>query len=243
MLYNRVSYYFCLLLLLNINSVVAKESVHIAVASNFKAPLEQLLKQAPFYNNIDIKISAGASGVLYSQIIHGAPFDIFLSADAKRPEQLSEQGLIVNGSLKTYATGKLALWQPETHSDNPYIAIANPRLSPYGEAAEYYNNHYLKTGLTFVLANNITQAFQFVDSANARLGIVALATLKAANQLQPNNKYEAYTLIPETQYPAIIQQAVILKSTDNLALSNKIMNYLLSIKVQTQIAEFGYKKD
>ncbi|MGO2479749.1 MAG: molybdate ABC transporter substrate-binding protein, partial [Pseudoalteromonas sp.] len=59
----------------------------------------------------------------------------------------------------------------------------------------------------------------------------------------PNNKYEAYTLIPETQYPAIIQQAVILKSTDNLALSNKIMNYLLSIKVQTQIAEFGYKKD
>lgn len=242
MLYNRVSYYFWLGLLLTVNSVSAKENLHIAVASNFKAPLEQLLNKAPFAGEIEIILSAGASGVLYSQIIHGAPFDLFLSADAKRPALLKQKQLIITDSIHTYATGVLALWQPESNSKNRYIAIADPRFSPYGEAAKYYNDRYLKTDSSFVLAHNITQAFQFVDSGNARQGIVALASLKAAYQQQANNKYLTYTVIPAEQHLAITQQAVILKTTDNLAAANKVLAYLLSPSVQNEIAELGYQK-
>ena len=242
MLYNRVCYYFWFVLLLNINSVSATENLHIAVASNFKAPLEQLLNKAPFADEIEITLSAGASGVLYSQIIHGAPFDMFLSADAKRPALLKQQDLIIKESIHTYATGVLALWQPELNSSNSYIAIANPRSSPYGEAAKYYNDRYLKTNLSFVLAHNITQAFQFVDSGNAGQGIVALASLKAAYQQHANDKYLAYTQLPNQQYPAITQQVVVLKSTDNLAAANKVLSYLLSPAVQSEITELGYQK-
>jgi len=242
MLYNRVSYYFCLGLLLNTNSVLATENLHIAVASNFKAPLEQLLNKAPFANEIELTLSAGASGVLYSQIIHGAPFDMFLSADAKRPELLKNKGLTINGSLHTYARGVLVLWQPDPKQQNPYIAMANPRLSPYGEAAQYYHDNVLKTDLSVVLAHNISQAFQFVDSGNAGQGIVALASLKAAYKSQANNKYLTYTVTPSAQYPAITQQVVVLKSATNIAAANKVLNYLLSPAVQNEIAELGYKK-
>ncbi len=242
MLYNRVSYYFWFVLLLTISSVSAKENLHIAVASNFKAPLEQLLSEAPFVDDIEITLSAGASGVLYSQIIHGAPFDMFFSADAKRPALLKQKELIIKGSIHTYATGVLAFWQPELDSKNNYIAIANPRSSPYGEAAKYYNEHTLKTDLSFVLAHNITQAFQFVDSANAGQGIVALASLKAAYQQQADAKYLAYKVIPADQHPAITQQVVVLKSTNNLASANKVLSYILSPSVQSEIAELGYLK-
>ena len=242
MLYNRVCYYFWFVLLLNINSVSATENLHIAVASNFKAPLEQLLNKAPFADEIAITLSAGASGVLYSQIIHGAPFDMFFSADAKRPALLKQKGLIIEGSTGTYATGVLALWQPELNSTNTYIAIANPRSSPYGEAAKYYNDHYLKTNLSFVLAHNISQAFQFVDSGNAGQGIVALASLKAAYQQHADDKYLAYTVLPFDQYPAVTQQVVLLKASNNLAAANKVLSYLFSPAVQAEITELGYQK-
>lgn len=240
MLYNRVSYYFWFVLLLNTNCASAKENLHIAVASNFKAPLEQLLKKAPFIDEIEVTLSAGASGVLYSQIIHGAPFDMFFSADAKRPTLLKHKGLIIKDSTRTYATGVLALWQPELNSSNSFMAIANPRFSPYGEAAKYYNDHHLKTNLSFVLAHNITQAFQFVDSGNAGQGIVALASLKAAYQQYTNDKYLAYTVLPFQHHPAITQQVVVLKSTDNLVSANKVLEYILSPSVQSELTELGY---
>ena len=151
-------------------SVNAKETLNVAVASNFKTVLETLLKKSPL-PNVDVKISAASSGVLYSQIVHGAPFDVFLSADDVRPQALIKEGFASQSSIITYALGELAVWQPNANKVNNKVAIANPRFSPYGQASEFYANANFKKPINYVYGNNITQAFQFVQSGNASVGL------------------------------------------------------------------------
>lgn len=242
-IYNRIVGSFGLFLVCLSQGVYAKQVINIAVASNFKAPLQTVLKDAPFHKDYEVRISAASSGVLYTQILHSAPFDIFLSADQDRPAKLVEQGLAYEQSLTTYAKGVLALWQPNAQSTNNFIAIANPRFSPYGKASQHYFSAHLEGTYKAIFANNITQTFQYVDTDNAALGFVALSTLKWAYETKEDKKYLKFTQLPFDQYPEIVQKGVILTSSEHKLAAEKIMQYLISKPVQQRFNQFGYKSE
>ena len=239
-LYNTWCGYLLLLLVLFSNCVSAKETLHIAVASNFKPVLQKLITD-PALKNINFKISAASSGVLHSQIMHGAPYDVFLSADASRPQALIEDGFAIKDSLTTYAIGLLALWQPSSSVMNNKLAIANPRFSPYGQSSMHYAKAFIKTPYEFVYANNITHAFQFVETGNAAKGLVALSTLKSAYGKTKNKKYLNYTLIDTKNYPEITQQGVIISASKHLTVAKKFMAFLNDPATAKTLLALGYK--
>ena len=218
--------------------------LRIAVAANFAPLLEKLLPQFIHQHHIQVQIISGASGTLYQQINHGAPFDVFLSADAARPQKLKEDGFILATSLNTYAYGQLALWsavnkvsldQFSTMIKNHRLAISNPNITPYGKAAkETLETLKLWKGVQkkLITGININQTFQQVRSQAVVFGIVANSQL-VLNQLTG-------TLIPNHYHQPIKQQLVILKSSKQQQNAIKFSQFLLSDKVQQQIQQLGY---
>lgn len=241
MLYNSAKVSFLLFCILLSGQCLALPELKIAVASNFKEPLQHVLKNAPFIDDVTITISSASSGVLYAQIMHGAPFDIFLSADSVRPEKLVKQGFALKESLIITSEGVLAIWQPNKKNNNGYLAIANPTFSPYGVASNAYLKKQFAQQYKVVFANNITQAFQYVESGNAELGLVALSTLKLAQAKSKEQKYHNYTVLERGAHPEIQQKGVILANTKQLDLARQVMNYITSTKVQSQLQQLGYR--
>lgn len=178
-------------LLLSVSAFVSAETVHVAVAANFVEPLKNISAQFEKTTGNKVMVTSGATGKLYAQIKNGAPYDILLAADAKTPAKLESEDAIVPGSRFTYAIGKLALWSAKPgYVDNKgeilkkqpfnHIAIASPKLAPYGLAAQQTLE---KMGLwqtmqaKIVQGENIGQTYQFVASGNAELGFVALSQI------------------------------------------------------------------
>lgn len=217
--------------------------LRIAVAANFAPTLKQLLNDFPNKDKIKYQIISAATGTLYQQITHGAPFDLFLAADSVRPERLEQEQLIVSNSRKTYAFGQLALWSAtekvndlnQLNSFSGYLAIANPDTAPYGKAAQQVLQHLslwsaLKSRV--VIGININQTFQQVRSQAVPIGIVALSQLKM-NQLEG-------VAIPARYYQPIAQQLVILKSSKQVRNAQQISDYLLHKTTQVKLEKLGY---
>jgi len=214
----------------------------VAVATNFKLPAERLSElfhqQQPEHR---IRLVSGSTGKLYTQILHGAPFDLFLAADSERPALLETQGLSVAGTRRTYALGQLALLgQTPTNRDTlsagqfRSLAMANPQLAPYGLAAQQ-----TLTGLgvaisektRLVYGENVGQAYAMVATGNAELGLVARSLL------QPND--QAW-LVPSHLHAPIRQQLVLLqRGADNHA-ATAFLGFLRSAEAAAAIAAFGY---
>lgn len=232
--------------ILSVSNAQAQE-LKVAVASNFYHSLYQLIKQSELANKV--VLSSGSSGLLYAQIKKGAPFDVFLSADSHRPQLLAQQGFAF--SPQTYAIGELVLWpavsnvQSELANLKGKLAVANPKLAPYGEAA-VATLHYLglekKLQSQLVKANNVNQAFQFVDSGNAQLAILSKAQLKQAiDRFGADKGYENYQSIPSEWHQQVVQQMVILKRTNQLVLAQQFTAWLLSESVQQKLTLAGYR--
>lgn len=236
----------------------AEVTLTIAVASNFQLPLQQLIDESAQWKNENIRIVVGASGSLYIQASKGAPFDVFLSANSEWPERLVQQQLATH--LHTYAVGKLAIW-PVTKTQLAHtsieqillraqgkIAIAYPDAAPYGESAKHYLDKpnlasQLKSKL--VMARNVSQAFQYVDSGNASIGFVAESLLIQAHRKLQQNKYLDYYSIPQNEYPAIVQKLVILtpRSSASASVQKKAIDFvafLLSESSQNKLQSLGY---
>lgn len=229
------------------------EQLHIAVAANFLGTLKQLAPAFEKSTGHTLLLSGGASGQFYSQISNGAPFDIFLSADAERPQKLEQDGLAVAGSRFTYAIGKLALWSPRADfvdargdvlktGSYRFIAIANPVNAPYGAAARQVLEKLglwdtLNAQKKVVTGESIAQALQYIASGNAELGFVAWAqvigeTDKAAGSIW---------FPPQTLYDPIRQDAVILQRTQQRAAAEQFMRWLRSdAQVLQVIQASGY---
>ena len=226
---------------------VDEEPLRIAVASNFAPTLKKLLAR---YNPDQIKfpnplIIPASSGTLFLQIKHGAAFDLFLSADRERPELLTEACLALIGSQQTYAYGQLALWSA-THeiAADPFtalknnkqrLAIANPRIAPYGKAAKQVLENLqvwdsYKTRL--IQGLNIGQTFQQTRSQALNLGIVS------NSQLILNNLKGV--IIPARLYQPIEQQLVILKQSQLIPQAQRFVKFLMSEQSQQFIADSGY---
>jgi molybdate transport system substrate-binding protein len=226
------------------SSAVA-DQVTVAVASNFISPMQKLMIDFEQKSLHRVKLISGSSGRFFAQISHGAPFDLFLSADSDKPQRLIAAGLAIPDSLFTYADGRLVLWsaddQQEISADTlssanfKHLAIANSKLAPYGKAAkEVLVSLGLekKTRSKWVVGENISQTYQFVASQNAEYGFIA------ASQWQGQG---SAWLVPEKLHQPIQQDAVILtRAQDNKAVF-ELVEYLQSPAAAVIIQDYGYQ--
>lgn len=231
------------------NKVFAGELL-VATASNFAIVLKQLIADFEARTTEDVSLVMSSSGKIYAQIVQGAPYDIFLSADTDKPERLERAGLVVPKSRFTYARGSLVLWSgnPTLLSNSPQslidaefnkIALANAKLAPYGQAAEEVLSALGLSDSTqhkWVRGDNVAQVYQFIESGNAELGFVAKSQILQEGRLKKGSVW----YIPSSFYSAIEQDAVILKQSKNPALAAQFMAFLASDHAKQIIMNYGY---
>ena len=234
--------------LLLITKPVIADELKIAVASNFSETIKYLSAEFESQTNHKIKLIFGSTGRHYAQIKNGAPFDIFFAADRLRPQILEKEGLTSADSRFTYAIGKLVLWSPDKRlidsdsdvlekSNFDHLSIANPKLSPYGKAAQDFlqsQNLWNPLKKKMVRGENISQAFHFVKSGNAKLGLVAYSQVKHPDKDSQGSFWE----VPSSLYSPIEQQVVMLKYSQA---GNQFLDYIKSNQAKQLIWSFGYE--
>ncbi len=244
-------YFSAALLLVGLTvPVQAQTSIRLAAAADLEPVLPPILVQFRQSTGIRVETTYQASAMLTTQIMNGAPFDIFLSADLGYPKRLIQGDLAEGPAPFTYAKGTLVLWSRKDSSlpspsldllRNPALkrlAIANPERAPYGRAAVAALtrlNLYDDLKPRLVTAENIAQAAQFADSANADAGLISLTSAMTPRMATAGN----YFVIPRDLYPPIEQGAVIVSKSPHRADARKLLDYLLSAPVQAQLAKSG----
>lgn len=243
-------------LLLSAVSVRA-EQVLVAVAANFTSVARELVPLFEQRSEHRVKVSYGSTGKLYAQILNGAPFEVFLSADAERPQKALRDGLAVPGSDFTYALGRLALWSAQSDlfdqqsaraylikNQYPRLAIANPKTAPYGQAAKVFLKSaglWGRTRARIVRGDSIAQTFQFVATGNAQLGFVALAQINDWQQRHGNKGQEGSLWVPSEQViPPIVQEAVLLRRAEKNPAALAFHAFLKSDQAKAVIMAAGY---
>ena len=243
-----------LVLMLALGSPLLRaEELTIAVASNFTRAMDALITDFEAGSGHKVSVSYGSSGRLYAQILNGAPFELFFSADQAKPEALEQAGHSIPDTRFTYATGGLVLWSATpgialTQGERlrtqaiSRLAIANPRLAPYGIAAmqvlqalgmgEEYSNK-------LVMGENINQAFQFVNTGNAQAGFVALAQVSENGIIQRGSGW----IIPDNLYAPIRQDVVLLKKGAGNQAALEFLEFIESDEAKALIKSYGYSTD
>lgn len=236
---------FTLLLCCVLSANCFAENLRIAVAANFAKPIEKLVAEFNKNHPFNAQISVASTGILFQQISHGAPFDIFLAADAKRPTLLVQQGLTIPGYHHTYAIGQLALWSatistPITIENlrlhQGRIAIANPKIAPYGLAAKQALeslNLWQKYQHNLIVGTNIGQTYQQAKTGAIDYGIVAYSQWV---QSKDGNGI----LIPNALHAPLKQEMAVLKQGPNNELAKEFYQFMLTDKAQQIISEMGY---
>ncbi|MDH5763086.1 MAG: molybdate ABC transporter substrate-binding protein [Nitrospinota bacterium] len=225
--------------------------VTVAVASNFLNPLKTLIQEFQKQSGHTVRTVSGSTGKLYAQILHGAPFDVFLSADSERPRLLEQEGQAVAGTRFTYARGKIVLWSADPHRINAdgqnilhrknfrRLALANPKTAPYGKAAvTVLKRLNLWTSLSplIVQGENIGQTFQFVATGNAEIGFVALSQVGDPRLKNKGSRW----IVPEHLYDAIDQDAVLLTRGESQPPARAFLLFLKSDPARERILNYGY---
>ncbi|WP_313077651.1 molybdate ABC transporter substrate-binding protein [Melaminivora sp.] len=226
------------------------DEVAVAVAANFTAPMQKIAQLFEQDTGHKAQLSFGATGKFYAQVANGAPFAILLAADERTPEKIGREGLGDPATRFTYAVGRLVLWskQPgyvdadgkvlET-GDWRHIAIANPKLAPYGQAAmETLARMNLadKVQGRVVQGENIGQTYQFAASGNAALGFVALSQVTEDGKLREGSAW----VVPASLHTPIRQDAIVLKPGQGNAAAAALMQYLRGEKARAVIQSYGY---
>jgi molybdate transport system substrate-binding protein len=252
------------------------DTLNVAVAANFAKPLQFFSNQFSQITGIETRITVSSSGTLYAQLQHGAQFDVFLSADRQRPIALAESGVVHTENVVNYAQGQLAFVYrtsdvtqvPDALSELVLsamsmgkVAMANPKLAPYGDAAKDVLNAlnlYNDMQTHRVTGKNVLQTYQFFTTNNVSGAFVAYSLTPAVMQEQDKNI--GTFLVPSSLHKPIVQSLAInsrvkaqlvpnrfneqpFNRSDALmrvSASNLFVQYLLSDKVQAQLNEWGY---
>lgn len=226
------------------------DEVQVAVAANFAGPFQQIANDFASATGHKAIASVGSTGKFYTQIRNGAPFAVLLAADDETPAKLVDEGLGVKGSSFTYALGKLVLWsakpgvvdaQGEVLKGGKFahLAIANPKLAPYGAAgveAMKKMGVYEALADKIVQGENIGQAHQFVATGNAELGFVALSQVAIPGKPMTGSLWQ----VPTQMYSPIRQNAVLLTVGANQAAAQALLKYLQSDAAKAVIQAWGY---
>ncbi|MBT8137891.1 MAG: molybdate ABC transporter substrate-binding protein [Gammaproteobacteria bacterium] len=228
------------------------ELASVAVASNFSETANLLAKEFNQKTGHSIRVSAGSSGKLYAQIINGAPFDVFLSADAERPERIEHEGLAVPGTRISYAEGTLVLWSRNSRYagkdclavlkdlDFRHLAIANPLTAPYGAAARQWLRSlglWEKLRKKIVTGENIGQAFHFTATRNADLGLIAAAQLVDERIPEGTCSYA----VPPAGHAPILQQGLLLQRAETNKAARAFLASLRTDAALEIIRQRGYQ--
>lgn len=234
------------ILQLTLSAPAMADQAHVAVAANFTAAATEIADAFRSETGHEAILSFGSTGQLYTQISQDAPFEVFLAADDVRPAKAVEDGFGVEGSLFTYAIGKIVLWSadadvvtgPETLNAGNFdrIAIANPETAPYGTAAIEAMKQlgvYDVLRPKIVQGNNIAQTFQFVQTGNAELGFVALSQVAS-------DAGGSSWIVPENLYAPIRQDAVLLKKGEKNAAAAAFLEFLRGSSATAIIEKYGY---
>jgi molybdate transport system substrate-binding protein len=226
----------------------------VAVATNFAEVLEALTPKFAAASGHTLRFSSGSTGKLYAQIRNGAPFDIMLAADQRRPKLLEASPQGVAGSRFTYAIGRLTLWSAKPGrigtdgaatlkaGDFKHLSLANPKLAPYGLAAR---QTLTSLGLwdtlqgKIVLGENIGQAFSQVATGNAELGFVALSAVMSPRNKRAGSRWD----VPVDLYQPIRQDAVLLTHGADNGAARAFLDYIKSAEARKVVAAFGYGAD
>lgn len=230
------------------------QEITVAAASDLSFAMPDLVAAFQKQTGTRVNVTFGSSGSFFSQIQHGAPFDIFFSADIDYPRKLDSAGFCEPGTLYEYAKGKIVIWAPK---DSPLdvpslswkalldprvqkIAVANPVHAPYGRAAV----DALKSAGIFdqvqsklVYGENISQTAQFVQSGNAQIGIVALS-IALSPAMQTGRRWE----IPGDAYPPLVQEAVVLKSSKVKGEAKKFLEFIKSPAGREILEKYGFQQ-
>jgi molybdate transport system substrate-binding protein len=243
-----------LLLSLMIGATMARADgpVSVAAAANLTHIMEPLMAVfSQTHPRIKVRTSFGSSGSLVAQITHGAPYDVFLSADLEYPRALIIRGQADDKSLSVFAIGQLVLWtkQPELRMDDladalgnfavGKLAIANPVTAPYGRAAKQtleQLGRWDRLLPKLVIGENISQTAQLIDSGNADLGFVALSTVLA---LAPESRGRWLTVSPAL-YSPLLQGAVLTTRGMSNPSARTFLEFLQSPEAQNLFARYGY---
>ena len=224
--------------------------VSVAVAANFTAPMQKIAAQFEQDTGHKAQLSFGATGKFYAQIANGAPFGVLLAADDTTPAKLEKDGKAVAQTRFTYAIGTLVLWSAQPGyvdaqgqilqtGDFKHLALANPKLAPYGLAATQTMD---KLGLTaklqprWVQGENIAQTYQFVATGNAQLGFVALSQVMVDGKIAQGSAWQ----VPAQLHDPIRQDAALLLPGKDSAAAAALLKYLRGDKARTIIQAYGY---
>ncbi len=240
-----------LALTLGLSSPLAAEELPapiIAVAANFTGAMEKIAAAYQNQTGRKLQMVYSSTGKLYAQIKNGAPYDLFLAADVKRPEILAEQGICAAPFI--YATGEAVLWTRNTALAGEKnwqevvgkigaekIAISTPETAPYGAAAM---SALEKTGLRpliesrLVYGQNVTQPFQFAYQGSVELGFTALSLA-----LSEHGREGIFWRIPEA--PPVVQKGCVIKGRAHIEAVTAFLDFFRQPSTRTILAEFGYK--
>ena len=232
-------------------TVIAAAEVQVAVAANFAAPMQKIAAAFEKDSGHKAVLSFGATGKFYAQVRNGAPFAVLLAADDETPARMQKDGLAVPGSAFTYAIGQLVLWSADSAVVdaqgavlnaplNGKLALADPKLAPYGVAAmQVLQQRGLVDKLRphFVMGENIAQTFQFVKTGNASLGFVALSQVMQDGKISTGSAW----VVPAALHEPIRQDAVLLQQGANNPAAKALLQYLRSDTARAVIRAYGYQ--
>jgi molybdate transport system substrate-binding protein len=241
----KLTSFFLLVLCASFSLTATAEQILVAVAANFLRPMEAVVAEFEAQTDHRVILTSGSSGKLFAQLRHGAPFDLFFSADQSKPAALVQAGLAVAESRFTYSLGNLVLWSPrpgfvsgpETLDEGEFnrLAIANPRVAPYGQAAmEALETLGVLSSLRhkLVQGESVAQSFQFVATGNAELGLVAAS--------QVLGREGSGWRVPGHLHRPIRQDAVLLQSAGNSATAREFLWFIRSDQAREIIEAHGY---
>lgn len=231
-----------------------QSALQLAVAANFALPAQKIASAFERETGQRVLLALGSTGKFYAQIRHGAPFAVLLAADSETPARLVREGLALADSRMTYAVGQLVLWSAQPGLVDAQgevlgrmargqlpgkLALADPRLAPYGAAAQ---QTLAQLGLAealrphVVLGENIAQAHQFVKSGNALLGLVALSQVMDDGRIASGSAWR----VPAHLHAPIRQEAVLLQTGASQPAARAFLQYLRSDAARAVIAAHGY---
>ncbi|HEY1498299.1 MAG TPA: molybdate ABC transporter substrate-binding protein [Acidobacteriaceae bacterium] len=232
------------------SSPLPGRALRIAAAADWQPLLPPLLAQFEHQTGVHADASYQSSATLATQIIDGAPFDLFLAADLSFPQRVIDAGRAEESSPIQYARGTLVFW---TRNDSGVtnlsldalhepsvktIAIANPEHAPYGRAAQATLQHLGILDAVrpkLVTAENIAQAAQFADSGNAQVGFISLTSA-----LTPRLKSDGHFIrVPNDDYPPILQGAIVIRASAGASNAHRFLEFLARPEIQKALAAEG----
>ena len=225
------------------------DTLTVAVASNFRIAAQALAAEFTRATGHEVRMSYASTGKLHAQLMYGAPFDVFLAADAQSPTVIEASEFGVSGSRFTYALGYLVLWSAMDKRaqcgaaldglNDAHLAIANPETAPYGRAAKEFlvnTGYWEQLGAQLVYGENVAQALHFAVTKNARYALIAKA--QAIDPKLPTTGC-AWT-IPSDSYSPIEQQAVLLQRARHNPVAIAFLQFLQSPDSRDTIRRLGY---